>query len=292
MHEAQVERIISKAVKRERRLWLSLFAFAFIFTLYRTPVQVLDTTMALRPTNTAPVNRRMLQAIPAPEKGKSVEISAEPQASPAAEALSLLQDPLVFTPASEVLDASLVPAIEETILPPPKKFSPGNATDIILEEQCQCPPGPPGPKVSSFFSLSLFIYAITSNYNNGHFQKIQGESAPDFLGKIFSFDETRGILKIDTTTIELTGNLVINGFTGVKQSLFIGGDPSNGSPSTEVAAGKVLIYGAEGGQGPTITGFTAGKESGFTISKLTVQGELWEDPEALGQPKRVSTGLF
>jgi hypothetical protein len=121
---------------------------------------------------------------------------------------------------------------------------------------------------------------------------LQGDSAPDFLNSIFSFDQTRGVLKIDTTTIELTGNLVINGYTGVKQSLFIGGDPSTGSPSTEVAAGKLLVYGTAGDQGgPTISAFTA-SENGFEISKLTVQGELYEDPKGLGQAKRVSTGLF
>jgi hypothetical protein len=110
------------------------------------------------------------------------------------------------------------------------------------------------------------------------------------LNNIFFFDETRGVLKIDATTIELSGNLVINGFTGVKQSLFIGGDPSSGSPSTEVAAGKLLVYGAED-QGPLITGFTTGKD-GFALSKLTVQGELYEDPNGMGQARRVSTGLF
>lgn len=118
----------------------------------------------------------------------------------------------------------------------------------------------------------------------------QGDSAPEFLNNIFSFDQARGVLQIDATTIELSGNLVINGFTGVKQSLFIGGDPSSGSPSTEVAAGRILLYGEED-QGPTITGFSTGA-NGFVLSKLTVQGELYEDPSGFGQPKRVATKLF
>lgn len=144
---------------------------------------------------------------------------------------------------------------------------------------------------------SLFLTFLTSLISSKYTSSLysnpiieQGDSAPEFLNNIFSFDQARGILKIDATTIELTGNLVINGFTGVKQSLFIGGDPSNGSPSTEVAAGKLLVYGA-GDQGPSITAFSAG-ENGFAISRLTVQGQLFEDPAGLGQPKRVSTGLF
>ena len=97
-------------------------------------------------------------------------------------------------------------------------------------------------------------------------------------------------MKIDATTIELSGNLVIDGFAGVKQSLFIGGDPSNGSPSTEVAAGKLLVYGGAD-EGPTIAAFSTGPD-GFALSDLTIKGELYEDAKGLGQPKRVSTGLF
>jgi hypothetical protein len=51
------------------------------------------------------------------------------------------------------------------------------------------------------------------------------------------------------------------------------------------------VYGAEDQGGPSITAFSAG-EDGFAISKLTVQGELYEDPAGFGQPKRVSTKLF
>ncbi|KAL4538390.1 hypothetical protein Ndes2526B_g03303 [Nannochloris sp. 'desiccata'] len=256
MHEAQVEKIIKKAVQRERRLWLSLFAFAFIFTLNRTPVQVLDSERAFQRTGTLPVNRRMLQAT---SKAEITVAAPSPELSelaipPAEEDLSSLPQSLALTPSpeTELLDLALSPAIEAPL-------SLSNSSETVLQE-CNCPPGP------------------------------KGDSAPEFLNNIFSFDQARGILKIDATTIELTGNLVINGFTGVKQSLFIGGDPSNGSPSTEVAAGKLLVYGA-GDQGPSITAFSAG-ENGFAISRLTVQGQLFEDPAGLGQPKRVSTGLF
>lgn len=84
----------------------------------------------------------------------------------------------------------------------------------------------------------------------------------------------------------------MEGYTGVKQSLFVGGDPSSGAASTEVGAGTLLMYASEKtGGSPTIAGFST-SSSGFRNANLTVLSELYEDAGAKGDPKRVSTRLF
>jgi len=159
MHEAQVEKIIKKAVQRERRLWLSLFAFAFIFTLYRTPVQVVDSGIAFQRAESLPINRRILQDPFSPEAetplaAPSNEINE--LAIPAAEdqLSSLLQDSLLDStpsPEAELFDFS--PAVEA---PLPL----GNSSEIVVQEECNCPPGP-GPQASPISTLlaSVCLYS-------------------------------------------------------------------------------------------------------------------------------------
>jgi hypothetical protein len=116
----------------------------------------------------------------------------------------------------------------------------------------------------------------------------QNNPALDSLARLFSYDEATGALTVAATTLQLSGSIVVEGYAGVKQSLFVGGSPTTGAPSTEVGAGQVLLYGAGGG---TVSGFDTGPQ-GFQLAKVTVQGELYEDPQALNAPRRVSTGLF
>jgi hypothetical protein len=153
MHEAQVNKIIKKAVQRERRLWLSLFALAFISTLYRTPVQVVDNGIAFQKTKIVPVNRRMLQATSSPEaetpvaapSSENSELAILPSAE---ENSSLLQDSLAAltpSPEAEYLNLALSPAIEE---PLPLR----NSSEIApVQEECTCPPGP---------KVRLYFYSI------------------------------------------------------------------------------------------------------------------------------------
>lgn len=167
MHEAQVEKIVRKAVQRERKLWLSLFAFAFIFSLYYRPMHVVDANNAPQTTvDGLPVSRRMLQATAVAQAGKNI-VAAEPASeisqlalatSPSPEQeqedISSLLDALNSTPSpeAEFPQITLVPSLEtlapaeEAFLPPPKNFSSEPAI------QCMCPPG---PKVSSSLLLLL-----------------------------------------------------------------------------------------------------------------------------------------
>jgi hypothetical protein len=41
-------------------------------------------------------------------------------------------------------------------------------------------------------------------------------------------------LTIKAVTVELATSLIVRGYLGVERSIFVGGDPSYGSPSTEV----------------------------------------------------------
>ena len=140
--------------------------------------------------------------------------------------------------------------------------------------------------LTALLTTNSYLYRITFIYN---FKSMQGDAAPAFLSNIFSYNENSGALTISATTIELAGSLVIRGYCGVKQSLFVGGYPTKGEPSTEVAGGQLLLYGKD--KGAVISGFTTSPQ-GAEISKLTVQGQLWEDPEGKGQPKRVATKIF
>jgi hypothetical protein len=168
MHEAQLERIVKKAVQKERRLWVSLFAFAFVFTLYRTPVQVVDSNVGLQNTNTLPVNRRMLQASSAPGKGKiaaaapATEISelAIPSAEPAAEDL-ISQDFLAFTPSPEAESsdlaavAAVAPATEISELAIPSAEP--AAEDLISQDFLASTPSPEAESLD--FALAPAIEA-------------------------------------------------------------------------------------------------------------------------------------
>jgi len=135
----------------------------------------------------------------------------------------------------------------------------GNATTTAEPVTCNCPPGP------------------------------KGDSAPAFLSQIFSYNAAQNVLNINATTITMGGSLVVDGYTGVKQSLFVGGDPASGAASTEVGPGKVLMYAKDGG--PTIAGLTTSEE-GFQVSNVTVIAKLFEDDGGQEYARRVSTRLF
>ena len=168
MHEAQVEKIVRKAVQRERKLWLSLFAFAFIFSLYYRPMHVVDANSALQTTvDGLPVSRRMLQATAVAQAGKNIvatepaseisQLATSPSPEQEQEDLSSLLDALNSAPSPETDFSQItsVPSLEtlapaeEAFLPPPKNFS----SETAIQE-CTCPPG---PKVSSSLLLLLLV---------------------------------------------------------------------------------------------------------------------------------------
>lgn len=113
---------------------------------------------------------------------------------------------------------------------------------------------------------------------------MQGESAPEFLSSIFSWDPERQALTIRASTVELDGHIIVNGFAGIRQTVFVGGDPSAGESSTEVSPGSLLLY--KSGMSPTIAGFQTG-EDGYKTVPVTVIGGL----EKLDEKTAVSEGL-
>lgn len=126
-----------------------------------------------------------------------------------------------------------------------------NRDTVLKEAQCNCPAGPRGPP---------------------------GEPAPEFLSQVFEWDEQRNALIIKASTMDLGGHLIVNGFTGIRQSLFIGGDPSNGESATEISPGSLLLY-SKGSNAPTIAGFTT-DENGYTPASVEVQGGVTSvDPD-------------
>jgi hypothetical protein len=57
---------------------------------------------------------------------------------------------------------------------------------------------------------------------------------PHFLESAFEWSERDRKLTIKAVTVELATSLIVRGYLGVERSIFVGGDPSYGSPSTEV----------------------------------------------------------
>jgi hypothetical protein len=115
---------------------------------------------------------------------------------------------------------------------------------------------------------------------------LQGLPAPAFLSNVFSWDESRRSLIIQATTVELSGSLIVRGYGGIKESLYIGGDPNSGEASTEIAPGGVLIYARE--DKPAIKSFTTQKE-GYEPSGLTlVGGKVYLDEMDGDEPQQVA----
>jgi hypothetical protein len=92
------------------------------------------------------------------------------------------------------------------------------------------------------------------------------------LTDIFEWDENRRALIIKANTIDAGGHLIVNGFTGIRQSLFIGGDPNNGESATEISPGSIMLYKA-GEDPPNIAGFNT-HEEGYELSRIEVLGGL------------------
>lgn len=94
-----------------------------------------------------------------------------------------------------------------------------------------------------------------------------------FLKETFEWDEDRQALIINARTIDAAGHLIVNGFSGIRQSLFIGGDPNNGESATEISPGSILLYKHGEETYPTVAGFHSG-EDGYYLSSIEVMGGL------------------
>ena len=94
-----------------------------------------------------------------------------------------------------------------------------------------------------------------------------------FLAEVFEWDEDRQALIINARTIDAAGHLIVNGFSGIRQSLFIGGDPNNGESATEISPGSILLYKHGEETYPTVAGFHSG-EDGYYLSSIEVMGGL------------------
>lgn len=94
-----------------------------------------------------------------------------------------------------------------------------------------------------------------------------------FLAEVFEWDEDRQALIINARTIDAAGHLIVNGFSGIRQSLFIGGDPNNGESATEISPGSILLYRAGEDTYPTLAGFHS-QDEGYYLSSIEVMGGL------------------
>lgn len=94
-----------------------------------------------------------------------------------------------------------------------------------------------------------------------------------FLAEVFEWDEDRQALIINARTIDAAGHLIVNGFSGIRQSLFIGGDPNNGESATEISPGSILLYKAGEDTYPTLAGFHS-EDEGYYLSSIEVMGGL------------------
>lgn len=94
-----------------------------------------------------------------------------------------------------------------------------------------------------------------------------------FLKDVLEWDEDRQALIINARTIDAAGHLIVNGFSGIRQSLFVGGDPNSGESATEISPGSILLYTAGQDAYPTIAGFQT-EEGGYEVSSVEVMGGL------------------
>lgn len=217
MEKHAVEQLVSRALARERRIWVSLVACMILFqvvTVFRPSGDIGPLQASIEPTRI--VRRRLMGEGMVPT---SEVVAPAPAPAPEQDTRHREGVPMHFVPSPEEEDVK------------------------IRDSQCNCPSGPPGPP---------------------------GKPAPEFLSQVFEWDEQRNALIIKASTMDLGGHLIVNGFTGIRQSLFIGGDPSNGEAATEISPGSVLLY-SKGNSAPTIAGFTT-DENGYTPASIEVQG--------------------
>lgn len=136
-----------------------------------------------------------------------------------------------------------------TVLPAPAPAPEGEFTELEDGREpkigCDCPAGPRGPTGPA------------------------GRDAPEFLSSVFKYNSQTNTLSIHASMLELDGHIVVNGFAGIRESLFIGGDPSTGESSSELGPGTLMLY--KSGGMPTITGFTTSSK-GSSISNVTIIG--------------------
>lgn len=125
--------------------------------------------------------------------------------------------------------------------------------DDYEPSKCSCPRGPAGPPGP------------------------QGEPAPEYLSNVFEWDEEKQALTIKAGSVNLSGHLIVNGFTGIRESLFIGGDPNSGESATEISGGSILLY--KQGQDPTISGFQTDPDTGYAPGNVEFMGGITQvDP--------------
>lgn len=214
MTDSDVERIVAKAISKERRLWYTVMAVILCLQLFQgqffTSGTVSDVSKVTGIQEKTQSLRRRLMSV-------EEEIGAPP------------------APEAEAVGPSPAPEVES--------YVPDDPT------MCNCPAGPRGPP---------------------------GEPAPSFLSEVFEWDEDRRALVIKASTMDLGGHLIVNGFTGIRQSLFIGGDPNSGESATEISPGSILLY--KRGGDPSMAGFTT-SDDGYELSNIEVMGGLLQmDP--------------
>ncbi|KAI8104559.1 hypothetical protein M9434_003114 [Picochlorum sp. BPE23] len=178
--------------------------------------------------------------------GASSSLSVE-QVHPTTRGLRRSLMSLQGAPSSEMAPA---PAPDRAPAPAPESEESENVDQSEEEEpsQCSCPRGPAGPPGP------------------------QGEPAPEFLSNIFEWDEDKGALTINAGSVNLAGHLIVNGFTGIRESLFIGGDPNSGESATEISGGSILLY--KQGQDPTIAGFRTDPDKGYEPANVEFMGGI------------------
>lgn len=266
MEKRTIEHVVGKALARERRIWFSLVTFMFLLQLVTMHIVAqppsihnavqgsgaLDDSLG----SIRGLRRRLMNVVEAGSLDMAPSTEVVPVV-PAPESDTAIVDatPMIESispiPASEP-DTAIVDATPMTeVVPPVPATEPDNTDTVSTEATCNCPAGPPGPP---------------------------GKPAPEFLSDVFEWDEQRNALIIKASTVDLGGHLIVNGFTGIRQSLFIGGDPSNGEAATEISPGSMLLY-SRGNTLPTIAGFTT-DEKGYTSSSIEVLGGMTSvDPE-------------
>ena len=170
---------------------------------------------------------------------------------------------VTVTPLADENDVAVAPApaptptptpLPERASPAPEQASPlpapVDAVDVPIAPTtpaatCDCPPPPP-PALPPALA---------------------------FLEDVFTWDADRNALIINAKTIDAAGHLIVNGFSGIRQSLFVGGDPNNGESATEISPGGLLLYKAGEDAYPTLAGFQTGP-SGYDMSAIEVMGGL------------------
>lgn len=179
----------------------------------------------------------------------------------AADAADAAEDPITVTPL-DAIPPEVAPAPEpaQQAAPAEESIAPAPTTDSSpILTPVPAPIPTPKPTSTSVPACDCPAPALPDSLA--------------FLEDVFSWDADRQALIINAKTIDTAGHLIVNGFSGIRQSLFIGGDPNNGESSTEISPGSILMYKAGTDSYPTLAGFQASAE-GYDMSVIEVMGGL------------------